>query len=300
MNMSIENPLCALLIDLGLSSEDSFEVFLPHVRDRDDLAVLRCKRCGVLVLSSVDRVTGAYEQQAGFQYWAAKNREEGLRGCLEDDRRRAARLRPLIANKRWLDFGTGLGGVLDQLKEQAAEIHAVEPQAGPREQLKKAGYLAIADISELSGRPLDVITLFHVLGHLTQPVDMLREMYNNLTAGGRIIIEVPHARDFLIEFLQVEAYKSFTRWGTTNIPLMLHTRESITGMLEAAGFKNIVIEGVQRYPLSNHLHWLARGKPGGHQNWSCLNAPDIEAAYTGLLNRLNYTDTLMAFAEKPL
>ena len=298
--MPNENPLCAMLIALGLSSEDSFEVFLPHVRDRADLAVLRCKRCGVLVLSRIDSVTGRYEQQAGFQYWGASSREEGLRGCLDDDRRRGTRLRPLIANKRWLDFGAGVGGVLDRLKAQAAEIHAVEPQSGPREQLVKAGYHAVANISELHVLPLDVITLFHVLGHLTQPLDTLRELHAHLAPGGQIVIEVPHARDFLIEFLQVEAYKSFTRWGTTNIPFMLHTRESLQCMLAAAGFKNIVIEGVQRYPLSNHLHWLARGKPGGHLFWSGLNAPDLEAAYTNMLNRLNYTDTLLAFAERPV
>ena len=47
--------------------------------------------------------------------------------------------------------------------------------------------------------------------------------------------------------------------------MVLHTRETLRKTLEYVGLQDIQIEGVQRYPLSNHLNWLANGKPGGHK-----------------------------------
>ena len=62
--------------------------------------------------------------------------------------------------------------------------------------------------------------------------------------------------------------------------------------------RDIQIEGVQRYPLSNHVNWLAKGKAGGHK--SPISAIDSEAlsdAYKNSLARIDATDTLVAIAK---
>ncbi|MBA2117226.1 hypothetical protein [Bremerella alba] len=69
--------------------------------------------------------------------------------------------------------------------------------------------------------------------------------------------------------------------------------------LERAGFAEISIKGFQRYPLANHLHWLAKGKASGHLKWSQLRTPTLEAAYGEMLAGLNQTDTLIATATAP-
>ncbi len=51
---------------------------------------------------------------------------------------------------------------------------------------------------------------------------------------------------------------------------------------------------VQRYPLSNHLHWLAHGKPGGHKTWGFLDSAELDAAYAATLARVGACDTLIA------
>lgn len=67
-------------------------------------------------------------------------------------------------------------------------------------------------------------------------------------------------------------------------------------MLEFAGYKNICIKGVQRYPLSNHLYWLSKGKPGGQYEWDILDSPNLKASYEEVLAKLDCTDTLVAVA----
>ena len=142
---------------------------------------------------------------------------------------------------------------------------------------------------------LDVITLFHVFEHLTDPLDLLKTAYDKLRVGGKIIIEVPHAADFLFAYLDLEEFKKFTFWSEH---LVLHNRSSLKAFLDHANFRNTVISGFQRYNLANHLHWLKEKKPGGHINWSMLSTEELDSAYSNMLQRIGMTDTLIAIAEK--
>ena len=56
------------------------------------------------------------------------------------------------------------------------------------------------------------------------------------------------------------------------------------------------IENYQRYSLSNHLYWLSKGEPGGHNKWSFLSSSAIDVAYSKSLEKIKKTDTLIAYA----
>jgi hypothetical protein len=92
-----------------------------------------------------------------------------------------------------------------------------------------------------------------------------------------------------------EAFKQFTFWSEH---LILHTRKSLDVFLRTSGFIDISIDGLQRYPLANHLHWLVKGQPGGHKHWHHLESEELNRAYASLLARLDKTDTLLAVAGK--
>lgn len=181
------------------------------------------------------------------------------------------------------------------LVDSAAQVAAVEPQKGMREELLKCGYNVYEDISEVSDSSFEIITLFHVLEHFTNPVKTLQEIAAKLEKGGKIIIEIPHANDFLLSWFDLESFKEFTFWSEH---LILHTRQSLKVFLENSGFINISIKGIQRYPLANHLYWLSRGKPNGHNRWSHLSTEALDNAYADMLASLDCTDTLLAIAER--
>ena len=65
-----------------------------------------------------------------------------------------------------------------------------------------------------------------------------------------------------------------------------------------AGLRVVAVQHYQRYPLSNHLHWLSQGKPGGHQRWAFLDTPEMARAYANTLAALGKTDTLIAHLER--
>jgi hypothetical protein len=69
--------------------------------------------------------------------------------------------------------------------------------------------------------------------------------------------------------------------------------------LSAAGWLVKEVIGVQRYPVWNHAHWLAEGKPSGLKN-SLLDASAsaLHNSYEQYLAARDATDTLVAIAIK--
>lgn len=138
--------------------------------------------------------------------------------------------------------------------------------------------------------------MFHCLEHLPDPVCTLKEIFQKLKPDGegKIVIEVPHARDFLLDQLQWNSFKNFTLWSQH---LVLHTRNSLELFLIDSGFKNVHIEGVQRYNIANHLNWLMNNKPGGHENpLSIIETESLKNSYSEALSRIDANDTLVAIA----
>lgn len=293
MNLD-NNPLFRLLESLGLADKATVSVYHPQTRDREDVQVLRCSRSGVIFLSGTEHVDlGFYETKPDLP-------GEMVFGKLvptpptEDDTRRARQFGSLIRNKRWLDLGTGAGQILHLLAPEAAEIVAVEPNRKNRERLQGEGFDIVATAKALEGRSFDVVTLFHVLEHLSDPLGELSRIRSMMAPGGTLLVEVPHARDALIDRFGCRDFRDFTFWSEH---LILHTRESLTRLLEKVGFTGISVEGFQRFPLANHLYWLAQSKPGGHEQWKDLNTPKLESAYGELLDSCDMTDTLVVQAS---
>lgn len=292
----IKNEIHQQLVDLGISTDKSIEDYHVSVRDRNDISVLKCNQSNVIFLSRVDHMDiSHYEQKEGFRYWSKGDRQSAINIGLEDLERRAKLLKNIVTNKKWIDIGTGSGGILDEMINVASSISAVEPQKEARENLKKLDFEVYPSIEEIKDNNFEVVTLFHVFEHLVNPLEELKKLHTKMSENSRIVIEVPHANDFLLSFLENESFKKFTFWSEH---LILHTRLSLQIYLEKAGFKNIVISGFQRYPLANHIHWLSEKKPGGHNIWDFLRTDVLDCAYSEMLSNIDKNDTLIAYASK--
>jgi len=287
------------LRDLNLINNTSVVEFYPQTRDNKSIKVYRCSDSGLIYLgqerTGKDRKGQDRTGQDSYSYWSCSTRAEGLRKCKMDDERRYSQFRDIIVDKKWLDIGTGLGGLLDYLSSEALETHAVEPQKFPRNELIKLGYRVYESIADTPDDYFDVVTLFHVFEHFENPLDTLRDISKKMTPNGKVIIEVPHANDFLIRSLDLESFKKFTFWSEH---LILHTRQSLFTYLNSCGFIDIHIQGYQRYPLANSLYWLSHGLPGGHFHWFHLRDEELDRAWSNKLKEMDNTDTLIAYGTK--
>lgn len=285
------------LLKVGAIDVCRLECYATKTRDNPSLEVYRDVVSKVIFID--DFYVGNQEYVSG-EYREASNLPAGVGSPdyedLIDSERRFNSYRQLFVGKGICDFGCGRGSFLKKASSVSAWACGIELQQQYSDALNAFGiscYSSLSDIPE----PLDVITLFHCFEHLPNPIASLEELIKKLkpSGDGTILIEVPHASDFLIERLSLRSFIEFTLWSQH---LILHTRESLRSMLEAAGFKDIVIEGVQRFGLANHLYWLSSKKPGGHKsNLSVFETVDLMNAYAGALAKIDATDTLVAIAK---
>ncbi len=107
-----------------------------------------------------------------------------------------------------------------------------------------------------------------------------------------MIIEVPNSNDVLLTLYENEPFQNFTYWSQH---LFLFNKKTMTELIKQAGLQLNWIKHVQRYPLSNHLYWLAKGKPGGHQVWDVIN---VDKEYENQLSDMGKTDTIILGVSK--
>ena len=150
------------------------------------------------------------------------------------------------------------------------------------------------DVQATAGQQFDLVTAFHVVEHLPDPRQMLRELGTLLAPSGRLVIEVPSSDDVLLTLYDCSAFQSFTYWSQH---LFLFNADTLRRLAGQAGLKVVAIEQYQRYPLANHLHWLSQGRPGGHSAWSFLDTPSLRDAYGSALAAIGKCDTLIAHLE---
>lgn len=292
MTSTVRNDLLAV----GAISPSRLEVFSTRTRDCETLTVYRDTVSRVIFIEDHyvglnEYVSGAYRNEIHSGITTkSKNFQD-----YSDTARRIESYKHLLTNRTLCDFGCGAGSFLRGTTSYVNNSFGVELQEDYVSALTETGITCYRDLESSPARP-DVITLFHSFEHLPSPLSALRSLFYTLPKGGQLIIEVPHAKDFLLDYLDLPSFKDFTLWSQH---LILHTRLSLQGMLEEVGFKDITIEGVQRFNLSNHIHWLRKNEPGGHSKaLSVFESEALKSAYTSSLAKIDATDTLVAIATK--
>jgi SAM-dependent methyltransferase len=288
------NPIFEQLCRMGVCSPSAVEHFRDGVRDRDDVSVLRCAKSGALFLDRVDHIDIThYDAKPPTHTFGAEKRQIITTG--DDTRRRYHDFASLVRGRSWIDVGSGSGAMLDVFAPIVSSYCAVEPQEVAAAFLRDLGHPVYRRLSDVPFQHYQVATLFHVYEHLSDPIGVLEELRQRLAPGADLIIEVPHARDLLISLARNENFCAHTFWSEH---LFLHTRETLTALVRAAGFDVVSIQGVQRYPVANHLYWLTKGKPAGHVEWSMLVDERLDTAYEAVLAGLDMTDTLVLRGKK--
>ncbi len=284
-------PIFRDLMDHGLISEQHKRAYATSCRDLD-ISVYRDEFSGVIYLSP------DFQGKSG-DYYESKdvNGSSHPRSAVDkaDTDRRHALMQSFMPGKRYLDVGSGLGYQLLASRGIASELMGIELSKEGRDRLEANGIRHADDVSAAADFRPEVISFFHVIEHLSDPISVLATLYQSCPVGAKLILEVPHARDYLL-MAGSDAFRAFTLWSEH---LVLHTRQSLQWIAEKAGWTPVETIGVQRYPVWNHVGWLQTGKPTGLSR-SALDgsAQQLAVAYEAFLAARDMTDTLILHAEK--
>lgn len=260
------------------------------VRDNDSLDILECQSCGLVRLSSFEHITDNFYSESKMHGNIPPPLDEWRKETNWDDQRRFESFESLIKNKRILDFGCGAAGFLMKANQICSSVYGVETESRVRREI--ASDLKIfSSLDEIENTKFDVITSFHVLEHLKDPLKNLVELSSLLKNDGQLIVEVPNADDALLTFYESPNFQKFY-WSQH---LFLFNESTLETLAKKAGLKVNSINQYQRYPLSNHLHWLAKGLPGGHEVWNFIDNKELNKSYGLTLGRIKRCDTIVAY-----
>lgn len=111
---------------------------------------------------------------------------------------------------RILDVGCGTGDFLKKFKEESWKVKGIEPSEIARKQAIENHNLDVdesTDLRELEGE-FDIITMWHVLEHVTELNTTVSEFNRLLSQDGKVIIAVPNLESFDSSY-----YKKY--WAST-------------------------------------------------------------------------------------
>jgi 2-polyprenyl-3-methyl-5-hydroxy-6-metoxy-1,4-benzoquinol methylase len=134
-----------------------------------------------------------------------------------------------------LDYGCGTGMFLQECKKAGWKVLGMEPDAGARHIASGMELEVVADkngINQHSAKQFDIITLWHVLEHVTDLDETLQFFKERLNPGGALIIAVPNHKSYDAEY-----YKEF--WAAYDVPRHLYHFEpkTIERLLNRFGFQ---------------------------------------------------------------
>jgi len=172
-----------------------------------------------------------------------------------------------------LDVGAGTGDFLLAAKKRGWAITGVEPNQDARMRSREKKIELLSAMEALPGEKFQIITLWHVLEHLSDLENQILKLAWHLEEDGSLVIAVPNFNSFDAKY-----YKEF--WAAYDVPRHLwhFSRSSIEKLFLKHGLKV-----VKTKPLifdSFYVSLLSEKYRTGKQNF-------IRAFWIGLLSNIS-------------
>lgn len=135
-----------------------------------------------------------------------------------------------------IDIGAGTGDFLIKAKKEGWDIDGVEPNDKAVRFASEKGILLKKDITKLKDNSADVITMWHVLEHVSDIEQYIKEIRRILKKDGVIIVAVPNFKSY-------DAHYYGKYWAAYDVPRHLwhFSREAIKNIFNGKGFNIIKV-----------------------------------------------------------
>ena len=265
------------------------------VRDANTVGVKECQECSLVIHSAPLEQLVNYES-GSMRNWSNGYGDQTKKPSNDTVRRfdSIVALSKSYSINRILDIGCGEGLMVKKFAE-AFHAEGVEPDEGAREICIKSGLRVHNDIKILedNGEFFDAISMFQVIEHIYKPFDFLQQLKRLLRPNGILLIETPNSMDALLTMYECSPFQNFTYWS--HHP-MLYSPTALAHLVSRSGYKILENAGVQRYSIENHVYWLSKGKPGGHEVWRDMFSSEANHEYAKCLIEKKVSDTLWLIA----
>jgi len=229
-----------------ICGNDNFTVFLTsidHFLTKEKFNIVECSECGFTFINprpEASQLAGYYESD---EYISHSGTNKGIVNSVYKYVRNFTHKSKLqivsqyAKGNKILDIGCGSGELLGLFKKNSWETLGVEPNKNAREFAIGHNGIDVVDeprINEIENGSKDVITMWHVLEHVSLVNDRLKEIYRILRDDGVVFIAVPNRISF-------DAVHYSEYWAAYDVPRHLYhfTPDTMEKLLKKHNFSII-------------------------------------------------------------
>ena len=285
-----------------ICNSDSFETYMKSKDfsvSKEDFSIVRCLECNFHFTNPrpSNKELGRY--YISDHYISHNNTRNNLfEKAYQLVRKISIRTKYNLVSKffnrgRLLDIGCGTGDFLQKCNEKKWSTKGIEPSEIARTQAIKNHDLEVVedtDLKKLKGE-FDIITMWHVLEHVTELNTTVAELKRLLSNEGKAIIAVPNLDSFDSSY-----YKNY--WAAYDLPIHLYhfSKTSIIKLFENHGFSLIKMKGMKFD--SFYVSMLSEEHRTGNKNFfKSLIIGSISNLF-GIFTKRGFSSTIYVFEKK--
>lgn len=283
-----------------LCGRPEFTLITSSLRYEQPRAVYRCDHCALVFLHPAmtpEEERAFYEKEYGeiFSREKGTTPEQLFQTRSGDAKMYRDWVSPFLSpDDDCLEIGCASGYFLSAIRDRVRSVHGIEPHAVLNRFCQEIGIPMVPDLSACGDGRFSRVFMFFLLEHLGDPAAFLREVRRVIRKGGSLIIVVPNVEDALISLYDIPAFRAFYY---TPAHQFYYSKKTLSDLLEKSGFPGYEVLPKQRYDLSNHMHWMQYGKPGGMGRYNGVFSENLRREYAESLMDHFLCDTLMAVAR---
>lgn len=225
-------------------NKTEFKTFInckDYTVSQERFQIVECTSCGFKFTNPIPAIEKLGDYYKSEDYISHSNTKQGVVSKLYHAvrnytlRGKLKLISSYVSRGTVLDYGCGTGMFLKVCQDTGWKAYGMEPDSGARRIASEMG-MVVCDgkdqlKAQLSNDNLDIITLWHVLEHVTDLDQTLNFFKSKLSSNGALIIAVPNYKS-----ADAKHYGEF--WAAYDVPRHLYHFEpkTITQLLDRFGF----------------------------------------------------------------
>jgi len=235
MKKILRCPICAG--DNIIPFIDTHDLFLTH----ESFSISRCNDCGFLLTNPIPEINDLGNYYKSDEYLSHSKANKGALSKLYSFirnysiKRKYQLISAYTLKGSILDIGCGTGEVLHYFDQKGWMTLGIEPSDIARKYAIENFDLLVKDedhISTLTGNSFDVVSMWHVLEHVPQLNERMKQLRYILKDEGTAFIALPNCESWDAKYYKKE-------WAAWDVPRHLYhfSKDSFSKLATKHGFK---------------------------------------------------------------
>jgi 2-polyprenyl-3-methyl-5-hydroxy-6-metoxy-1,4-benzoquinol methylase len=305
MIINIDAELSNYCCDLCCEHKERLLYIKKGVLTNYGFRVVQCKNCGLIYLNprlNDDAVIKLYDERyysgEGFDPYVNYSKDiahnDDINKIFWTDQRVKIINELVSPPAKLLDFGCGLGDLLQKLQKCGYQAEGYEVSKYSIDYNKANGFIIYNNIDQIPQNKYDIIIAIEVLEHCSSPLKMLTAIYRSLKPGGIFYYTTENFSNFYIKML-LGMKRSLDGYVVPEGHIHFYSTKTMEAYFHKIGFREVFSFEPKTYLKNGRLF----------KYLSMFGFVDLSDRPTGILNKgiyygLRKLFTVLGVRRKPL